>query len=365
VEGKVASSLNDIVSPIWRTERKGYTGLPAQSKFVMSLDTRPKHGYFNFGLSGVGRLPRLSRSFFHMLFFRNKLEDFKSLKIVLLKLYLMSVPLFNRSDFSTNSSFKLFWSFILGKTESNISEMPLRYSFLFDMFKRYQINLEFSSLIHLSELGSLVQIYPNEHFDSSNIIVLHDQYAKLKAYDKYRFFARFSSSKLCGRFFMSPNVLALESGSVRSTLFNSSQFFVSVTDLSRYYIWKSVDIFKRWIINLSFDFFNYIFIRSYVFHNINSNAVVYLNKLDRRLWQTNSLQETVVTKLSAISLENSVSSLSLNHLINGSAFHDLFRERLYFGSFRSTLHWYFYPVHSFFLFVITYQQRSLSMCTSI
>jgi hypothetical protein len=342
-EDKVSSSLNDIISPIWRTERLGYSGLPSQTRFVMSLDTRPKHGYFNFGLSGIGRLPRLSRSFFHMLFFRNKLDDFKRLKIAFLKLYLMSIPLFNKSDFFTNASFKLFWLFVLGLNDSTVSMFPLRHSFLFNnIFRQYQVNPEFSSLIHLPELGTIVSLYSREYLTSSNILILHNQYGKFKAYQKYKFFVSLHGFKLHDHFHLYPDAVVAHKLIIKNknsqSLFN--QILVPVTYLPRYYIFESIKFFNRLLTNLSFDFFNYVFMRSYVFRDSNANAVVYINKHDKELGQFGILYKTIFPNLSSIFLEGG--------LFNKAAVHDFFRERLYFGSFRSTLHWYIYPVHSFF-----------------
>jgi len=349
-EDKVSSSLNDIISPIWRTERLGYNGQPRQTKFVMSLDTRPKHGYFNFGLSGIGRLPRLSRSFFHILFFRNKLDDFKRLKSVFLKLYLMSIPLFNKSDFFTNSSFKLFWSFVLGLSDSRVFVFPLRYSFLLNnMFRQYQVNPEFSSLIHLPELGTIVSVHSREYLTSSNILILHNQYDKLKAYQKYKFFVNSNALDLRSREHVrlhSNSVIARKTIVKKSnSLYLFNQSLVPVTYLPEYYIFKSIKFFTRLLTNFSFDFFNYVFMRSYVLRDVNANTIVYINKYDKELGRLGILYKTIFPNLSSISLG---SVLPSDYLLNSAAVHDFFRERLYFGSFRSTLHWYFYPVHSFF-----------------
>jgi hypothetical protein len=85
-------------------------------------------GYFNFGLSGIGRLPRLSRSFFHALFSRNKLESFAELKKNYLKLYLSSIPLFQNTAFGNNFSFSVFWKLVMNSN----------YFFFFDTF-RYNV----------------------------------------------------------------------------------------------------------------------------------------------------------------------------------------------------------------------------------
>ena len=87
-----------------------------------------KHTLFNFGIFGIGRLPRLSRSYFHMLFFRNKIQDFVQLKSSFIKLQLMSLPFF--SIYSRNRSFNLFWSYFL---MSRFQEKPIRYVFIFQL----------------------------------------------------------------------------------------------------------------------------------------------------------------------------------------------------------------------------------------
>lgn len=355
--GNMQSSLNDIVSPVWRADSEGFTGLSQQSNFVMSFDTRPKHGYFNFGLGGIGRLPRLSRSFFHMLFFRNKLEGFKGLKKKFLNLYLMSIPLFNKSDFVSNSSFRLFWLFLLGLNNSSVSWLPLRYAFVVNnMFRQYQINFEFSNLLHLSELGTLVPIYSLEHFSSDNILILPDQYAKIKAYRKYEFFTRTLAFYSWNQFVAVVNARKFEPVRIRSDLrlVSTSEvnhwFHVSFIDLPKHFVRKGVGFFRQLLIGLSFDFFNYIFMRSVLVRDVSSTALLFVNQSDKQFKYISSLQKVARSNLLLIPLSNSRGEKV--------EVHDFFRERLYFGSFRSTLHWYFYPVHSF-LFIRDYLSTTL------
>ena len=63
----------------------------------------------SFGFSGVGRLPKLSRSFFNLLFIQNRLNNFKILKSNFILINLMSFYNFNQQ----NNKFNLFWNHFL------------------------------------------------------------------------------------------------------------------------------------------------------------------------------------------------------------------------------------------------------------
>jgi len=140
-------------------------------------------GYFNFGLSGIGRLPRLSRSFFHALFSRNKLDDFRKFKIDYLKIFLMSVPLFHNSEFSFNSSFKIFWTSVF-KSKMFFDKLSFRYDFLFNFFIRLQLFPLYASLLYLNNIGT---VFDGTFLNNSNI-VLYNQYLNFKSYERFIFF---------------------------------------------------------------------------------------------------------------------------------------------------------------------------------
>lgn len=290
-------------------------------------------GYFNFGLSGVGRLPRLSRSFFHMLFFRNKLNDFKNFKINFLKIYLMSLPLFHNSDFSNNSSFKLFWSFFLGFKESRNQDVKdfaseFRYNFLFNNSLANNKHIDFSSVVYHPFFGFLFSYYNLSNSVNFKFVILDDQYNFLKSFYKYNFFSSINSSFNLSYF----NYID------RNFLISSS---LPSSDISRKLYERYFDFFSYNYKFLSdslkfffFEIFNLLFLSSHVFVSYNEKSLLYLDK------HTN---------------------YSLSKLLNFSDFfekfedkydtyshQDTFRSRFYFGSFRSKLHWYFYPAQLFF-----------------
>ena len=145
--------------------------------------TNRKDVLFNFGLSGIGRLPRLSRAYFQMLFVRNRMQNFVDLKHSFVKLQLMSIPAV--SIYSRNKSFNLFWLYFLSSYDSSVS---VRYSSIF-RFSNFGFN---RGLVNFSEgnakLGYLFHI-KNLNENSLN---LWGQYSSIKAYDKFLFFNGFS-----------------------------------------------------------------------------------------------------------------------------------------------------------------------------
>ena len=83
----------------------------------------------NYGFSGVGRLPKLSRSFFQLLFIQNKLTDFKNLKSHFMLFNLASFINFNNNFFNKKSNFSIFWGNFLNK--SFTSKKNLKYFIFF------------------------------------------------------------------------------------------------------------------------------------------------------------------------------------------------------------------------------------------
>lgn len=171
---------------------------------------------FNFGLSGVGRLPRLSRSYFHMLFFRNKIQDFIALKTSFLKLQMMSLPFLFL--YSRNRSFNLFWSSLLFSESGNI-----RYSILFDSNsnKHSSVYVDPYSIINSINYGTLFNF-------TSGYLHLHNQYAKIKAFERFSLFSEYPIQPFLIHF---SNYSKLPSFNFLKVLFPeiplSSEFFIS------------------------------------------------------------------------------------------------------------------------------------------
>lgn len=336
-----------------------YVSSRPQFRKFHSPNTAYKRGYFNFGLSGIGRLPRLSRSFFHMLFFRNKLDDFKLLKINFLKLYLMSLPLFNNSDFVPNCSFKVFWSFILGLKTSRFSDLKLRYGILFNNFNCLKQNMELSTYVYHPFFGSLMSYYDSVDFVDGNLLFLNNQYTSLKAHRKFLFFSHFTWNNLrvldeYGRYVYS---FYMKNG--KFPLLQHSSYFVDfVFNLYKFYYFKLVapffDFFVSKIKVFSFEFFNNLFIKSFTLTSTVDKSVLYLNKNDKESRLLDKFENKYISY-------NSVPLYTV-----GLSYQDFFRVRYYFGSFRSNLHWYFYPIHyflsmKFFLFKSFYDFISSSL----
>lgn len=141
-----------------------------------------KHTLFNFGIFGIGRLPRLSRSYFHMLFFRNKIQDFVQLKSSFIKLQLMALPFF--SIYSRNRSFNLFWSyFLMSQSRGNSIRYVSIFQFSnFDSFKQLR-----KFLVAQPSTGYLFGL-STRAFSDSSYINLWNQYSAFSIYDKFLFF---------------------------------------------------------------------------------------------------------------------------------------------------------------------------------
>ncbi len=354
-----------------------------------------------------------------MLFFRNKLDDFKNLKTSFLKIYLMSLPLFHKSDLQYNSSFRIFWSFLLGhksliQRRSNIQYLTqnLRYNILISNFFENKYNPELTTFVYHPFFGSLVSYYSPTQFKNNSIVVLNNQYLNFKAFKKFIFFHDFfnllnakktdinitqeNMTKTCpdsrsyriprraksflayGRgveeeFF--PNLLVgitpltylfvtqsdFQSG-VRA-LANSLQDFQSFLKILRFYTIKrsnngliesiylpyyySYNFFSGFLNFLdvklrffSFEFFNYFFQNSSLFTDQTTKSMIYINKKDKEMGLLNKF-------LSNYSVLNSFQN---DYYFFNNYEQDTFRTRYFFGSFRSKLHWYYYPVQYFFSF---------------
>lgn len=332
---KLRASMNSLVHSHKFFDT--YSSIKPQFRKFHTPNTAFKRGYFNFGLSGIGRLPRLSRSFFHMLFFRNKLDDFKVLKTHFLKIYLMSLPLLNNSELISNSSFKVFWSYILGVKISKFSNAKLRYGILFNDFFRFKQNMELSTFVYHPFFGSLISYYDQKDFVNHNVLLLNNQYVSLKAYKKFRFFSSLEFTNSCvlfGSDFTTPN----KSKEFLDAEY-SSYFVGFISNFYSFYYFNLVAPFFDLIVSrikvVAFEFFNTMFIRSFVFSSSVDKPLLYLNKNDKEI--------TLLTKF-----ENKYVSYNFIPIETvGLSYQDFFRVRYYFGSFRSNLHWYFYPIHYF------------------
>lgn len=277
-------------------------------------------GYFNFGLSGIGRLPRLSRSFFHMLFSRNKLDDFRKLKLNYLKIYLMSLPLFNQSELKYNLSFQLFWQSLL-KSRGFSNENEFRYNILFKFLGEYVYFPIYSNILTHSSLGTITSLNLG---GSQRSIFLHDQYNQLKTYNKFLFF----------------------NNAIR---FNNK--YAASKNLFDYFIFSpNSNLSGEIISNFFFEFFNYFFLRSKIFSSKTDNFLSYFNQNDQ---QFNKLEIKYLNQKLKFYNEFKVYNSSLTFIypfLKNFFFRDeqdFFRLRFYVGSFRSKLHWYYYPVHYF------------------
>lgn len=154
---------------------------------------------FNFGLSGIGRLPRLSRSFFHMLFFRNKVQDFVNLKTLLLKVQLMSLPCFFFGI--SENSFSLFWEFFLfndAYCRNKSVSLPKRYLILFRLSNSSVDSyfLNFDSVFGKAHLGYFLILSTHRNSTSNACYNLWNQYNSVKAYNKFIFLNNFPVNQL-------------------------------------------------------------------------------------------------------------------------------------------------------------------------
>lgn len=322
---------------------KGFSGRPFQNRYNMLPEIKKKYGYFNFGLSGIGRLPRLSRSFFHMLFFRNKLNDFKLLKTQFLKIYLTSLPLFHNSDFSTNASFKIFWSFFTNQTFSKYSAFNFRYNLLFSNFNQYRFNFVFSNFIHHSNLGTLISYVPPVNRNNSDFLILHDQYHIFKSYTKFKILSNLLKND--EQWFLVNDFFKSQGYTLKYQ--NVNHGFFSVFLLGSEYLFFFIKKFLNdMFISLSFKFFNYFFINYKI---LASKSTTYLTFFDFGNNNSTNFDQTAYSFNHFFSFENNSNYLLSykNGLFNASSF-DVSRLRLFQGTFRSNLHWYYYPVQYYF-----------------
>lgn len=345
---RLKSSSNDILSSSLRS--KGFSGKPYQNRYNMTPEIRNKHGYFNFGLSGIGRLPRLSRSFFHMLFFRNKLDDFKKLKIQFLKIYLMSLPIFHNTDFSLNSSFKIFWSFFTGFNFSKYSIFNFRYNLLFTTFNSYKLNFDFSSFIHYPTLGTLISYYSPLSLQNNEVLILHDQYLTFKSFEKFKTFQNFDSHKI---FY---NIKYKDS---RGSFFAKYQIFSSVLGFFNNYFKFTYQLVSNSLTNLFFKFFNYFFLNYQLLISKNNTYLTFFTFGNNFFLNSSEFQFS--SKVNHFKYFNKSFDYSLfykNSFLYSDF--DIFHSRLYQGSFRSKLHWYHFPVQYYMVFQYFLSQNYLS-----
>lgn len=355
---KLRSVLDSVVQP--GSFSIGFDGKPKQYKFSKLPEIKRRYGFFNFGLSGIGRLPRLSRSFFHMLFFRNKLDDFKNLKIQFLKLYLMSVPLFHNTDFSSNASFKIFWSFLTGAKYSKYAFFNFRYNLLFTNFNVFKTNINFSNFIHHPHLGTLFSSYRCSDFLPVQTIILHDQYSTFKALQRFRLFSDITYFQQ-NNFSKFSKFTSLQS-SISFNLQNLSVFFL-LTDAFDY-IKK---FFFKMVISFSFNFFNYFFVNYQLLQSKNDAHLIFFDFTDKNLlnFSNSNINYSVQNFLKfKKSVDYSMFYVQgFNYFISFD--YDNFRSRMYHSSFRSNLHWYYYPVHYYSLLNYFVSENVLAFFTGL
>lgn len=332
------------------------TGLSGGRTFSHNFELADQKGFFNFGLSGIGRLPRLSRSFFHALFSRNKLDDLKKFKTQYLKIFLMSVPLFHNTEFAANSSFKLFWIHLFSQKYSH-NATSLKYDFFFNFFSAFQRFPEYATFSHLSNIGSYVDIFSLNDFN----LLLYNQYSTIKASKRFQFFSQLSNIKTLNyNELVFKNLLGLKRNYLNENCLEHnnqySKYFYSIL-----YFFDFNNFFNNFLI--SFFFFNafidkimilsnffsipflkLFFLKERAFMSLTDNKLFYDNNSIIRGGFSSNFQFFRLFDFSSIAYYSSFfgyNKLTLN---------DFFRLRFYYGSFRSHIHWYFYPVHYFFIF---------------
>ena len=151
-----------------------------------------KHTLFNFGIFGIGRLPRLSRSYFHMLFFRNKIQDFVQLKSSFIKLQLMGLPFF--SVYSRSRSFSLFWSYFLMSQHQGNS---IRYVSMFQS-SNFNSPRQLRELLAMQPSSGYLFSLPTKVANDPHYINLWDQKFAFNLYNKLLFFNDYSHLKISG-----------------------------------------------------------------------------------------------------------------------------------------------------------------------
>ena len=233
---------------------------------------------FNFGLSGVGRLPRLSRSFFHMLFFRNKVQDFMSLKTLLLKVQLMSLPCFFLG-FSENS-FGLFWEFFLfdSSYKENSFSLSRRYLILFRMSNSYSGSyyLNFDSVFGKPYLGYFLSLSNYLDFNSNRWYNLWNQYDSIKAYNKFIFLNRFPDGQLSTSGSETVNVFLTRLPYLKFFNSNFFFFFLSLRHQALFFKYNLHWYFYPLAYFFVFDnFLSSLCIKFFSFFLVNNNFLFY------------------------------------------------------------------------------------------
>lgn len=361
---RVKNFSDDIITS--SISSKGFSRIPYQNRYNMTPEIRDKHGFFNFGLSGIGRLPRLNRSFFHMLFFRNKLDDFKKLKIQFLKLYLMSLPLFHSTDFSSNSSFKIFWSFFTGLSSSKYDIFDFRYNLLFTSFNSYRFNFNFSSFLYHPFLGTLVAYYSPLLFVNNEVLILQDQYLTFKSFEKFKIFQNLNFNKFANF----NNYLISSSLNFNNDNFSVPPFWTDILNGFLNFFSKTINNF---FINLSFKLFNYFFLNYQLLLSKNNTYLTFFVFDDTKPFD--SFESSVFSKFDHLKYFNKfVDYLPFYKTGFLLSDFDIYQSRLFYGSFRSKLHWYHFPVQyymsfqyflssNFLSFLLDLLDLSLKLCT--
>lgn len=332
------------------------TGLSNGRTFSHNFELADQKGFFNFGLSGIGRLPRLSRSFFHVLFSRNKLDDLKKFKIQYLKIFLMSVPLFHNSEFAANASFKLFWMHLFSQKYShNITN--LKYDFFFNFFSAFQRFPEYATFFHLSDIGTSVDIFSLNDFN----LLLYNQYSVIKAFKKFQFFSQLSRIKILNYTeLISENLIALKHNYLNEKYLENnnqySKYFYLILYFFDFNNFLSNFFVSFFFVNVFIDkmiiFFNFFSIPSLKLFFAKENA--FMSLADNKLFYNDSsrIHSGFSSKFQFFRLFDFFSMTDYSSFFgyNKLTLNDFFRLRLYYGSFRSHIHWYLYPVHYFFIF---------------
>jgi hypothetical protein len=126
----------------------------------------------NFGLSGIGRLPVLFRTYFVLLFKKNQIEDFIQIKQNFLKLQIMSLQGFNYYN-NKNEKF-LFWKLFLMKNKS--------FNIIFQNNNSLSKIINYNSLIYHPKIGLFTEYY---NMRNNNIIILKAQYNYINQAKKF------------------------------------------------------------------------------------------------------------------------------------------------------------------------------------
>ena len=194
----------------------------------------------NLGLSGIGRLPVLFRSYFIMLFYKNKMQDFKNLKFNFLKLQIMC---FNSYKISSKKSYQsFFWSNFLFNNKN-------RYNFIINKISRKNIN--YNSIVYHPFLGSYISAYKLNH----NIFSFNGQFKPFFSYNKFNNFILFS------------NKFNNKKKSFFYSLLNFDLFFI------RYSFWILL-LKSTFLFNMDISKFYYFFDHLSYKYNKNNNNIL-------------------------------------------------------------------------------------------